>query len=336
MMDIYQQLYLKTDRGDMMYKFKVSIGDIASVDIYTDIEKIKNKLLEGRSLKKTIPAETKYYGKVENIENNDNLIIISKSKIQNYLLDRENNTASILTPEDSFFFPDLVYLTIGMLSNILQKKSMYFMQCSVVKYDNENSIMLIGDPNAGKTSLAYSLISKYGYSLVANDNALVKIDDRKFKTITGSKFMQMRYGAMKAYFPEIVPYINIDEKDLGRDDWDIKVYINKYFENLGYKYDNESTVTDIYNISTYIDGNTYVREREYIDKVLYIYEHLTKQIRSSRYAITSFDHPLESFENEQYMDYRYQMAKTIVDSTTIFDAKGTIKDLTEFIRRRHE
>ena len=41
---------------------------------------------------------------------------------------------------------------------VIKYKNCYFMQSSVVKYDDEHSIMLLGDPNAGKTTMAYSLM----------------------------------------------------------------------------------------------------------------------------------------------------------------------------------
>ena len=76
---------------------------------------------------------------------------------------------------------------------------MYFVQSSVVKYDDTHSIMLLGDPNSGKTSMAYSLMKNYGYSLISNDNVLINSN----KTICGTKDVQMRYGAIKLFFPEI-------------------------------------------------------------------------------------------------------------------------------------
>ena len=214
-----------------------------------------------------------------------------------------------------------------MFANDLQKQSLYFVQSSVVKYDDKHSIMLLGDPNSGKTSMAYSLMKEYGYSLVSNDNVLIDAN----MTICGTKNVQMRYGAIKLYFPEILPFVNRLPINLEKDEWDTKIFIDDYLKQNGYKTSDNSIITDIYNISTYENGNTFIRERDKIDKVLMIYEHITKQIRSNRYLLVSMGYPIPSFENENYMLNRYDIAKKIADTTNVYDAKGTIKSLTRKI-----
>lgn len=319
-----------------MYKFEVSIDNLSSIKIYTDMEKVRNKLIEGRGLKKTIPATIKFEGNVNEVVERKNYITLLNSSMQNLRIDKESNITNIFIDESEFFFPDLVYLAIGMLANILQRKGYYFVQCSVVKYDNTSSLMLVGDPNAGKTSLAYSLIKEKKYKLISNDNALVYTDNGLLKTYCGSKYMQMRVGAIKNYFPEMYNELEFDKVKVEKDEWNIKEYINEYYENNGYEYDDKSIVTDIYNIDAFIEGNTFIKQREKLDQVLYVYENLTKQIRNNRYALVSLNEPLPSFEDEAYMKQRYDMSRDIVESTNVYDAKGTIRKLTRIIGEKYE
>ena len=72
---------------------------------------------------------------------------------------------------------------------------------------------------------------------------------------------------------------------------------------------------------------------ERIDEILLMYEHLTKQIRSSRYALTGFNFPLPSFENEKYLQNRYEISKQICESTNIYDARGTVDTLTRRLKK---
>ena len=51
---------------------------------------------------------------------------------------------------------------------------------------------------------------------------------------------------------------------------DIKIYIDDYLKKQGFTYADESIVTDIYNISTFKSGDTFIRGRERIDEILYI------------------------------------------------------------------
>lgn len=315
-----------------MKKYVLNIKDLSKIYIYTDIDKICKKLSVQRNISKTIPAEVTYLGEVNEILEKENYILVLNSKTNNISVNKTDNTASIFAKENCFFFPDLVYLAMSMFANDLQRKNLYFIQSSVVKYDDNHSIMLIGDPNAGKTSMAYSLMKEYGYSLISNDNVLVDAN----RTICGTKDVQMRYGAIKAFFPEILPYVDVPKEDEGRDEWDIKLYINDYLLRQGFGTDDESIITDIYNITTYKNGDTFIREREHIDEILLMYEHLTKQIRSNRYAIVSMDYPIPSFEDEGYMCDRYAIAKKVASDVNIYDAKGTIKSLTRKIGERHE
>lgn len=312
-----------------MEKFLLSIKGLSSSALYTNIDSIINKLLyKSESLTKTIPANVVYCGNASDICEKENYIMISEFDKKIINVDKEQNTAHLFSPKNEFFFPDFVYLAIGMFANDLQRKGFYFIQSSVVKYDDKHSIMLIGDPNAGKTSMAYNLMRNHGFKLISNDNVLVSVENDKLKTHCGTKMVQMRYGGIKLYFPEILPYVRVDEDDKDRDEWDIKIYIDNYLKEKGYLYADDSIVTDIYNISTFKSGDTFIRSREKIDEILLIYEHLTKQIRSNRYALTGFNYPLPSFEDERFLQERYNMSKVICDNTDIYDARGTIEELS--------
>lgn len=313
-----------------MKKFTLKIKDLSSIVVYTDIDSISNKLMYNEeSLTKTIPATVTYDGEVDDILDRENYISILSFDKKMIDVNKDENVAHLFSPKDQFFFPDLVYLALGMFANDLQRDGYHFVQSSVVKYDDNNSIMLIGDPNAGKTTLAFSLMKNNKYKLISNDNVLVKVDEGKLKTYCGTKKVQMRYGGIKLYFPELLPHVSIPEEDKGRDDWDIKLYIDDYLQENGYQYADESVVTDIYNISTFKAGDSFIRGRENIDEILLIYEHLTKQIRSNRYALTGFNFPLPSFEDGKYTKKRYRDATVICDNTNVYDARGTIDDLSK-------
>lgn len=312
-----------------MKKFNLKLSNFSTIAVYTDIDSISNKLFNSpESLTKTIPVTIDYVGEVDYILEKENYITVLSFDRKMIDVDKAQNIAHLFSPKDKFFFPDLIYLAIGMFANDVQKNGYYFVQSSVVKYDDEHSMMFIGDPNAGKTTLAFNLMKENGYKLISNDNVLVSVEDGHLKTHLGTKKVQMRYGGIKLYFPEILPFVKVDEEDKHRNDWDIKLYIDEYLKNNGYGYADQSIVTDIYNISTFKSGDTFIRSRERIDEILLIYEHLTKQIRSNRYALTGFSFPLPSFEDERYLRSRYHDSEVICDSTNIFDARGTIDELS--------
>jgi len=319
-----------------MREYSLKLNELGEITIYSDVDVIAEKLSERKSIVKTIPVQIVYKGICNEIGKKENCISVLKGDIKKVSIDVGKNAAQLITNSEYFFFPDLVYLAICMFANILQKKRCYFVQSSVVKYDDHHSVMFIGDPNSGKTTMAYSLIKNYGYSLISNDNAIIGMENDRLITITGTRNMQMRYGAIKTYFPEIIPHIQIKKSDINRNDWDIKVYIDEYMKKNKYKYAEKSIVTDIYNIKTYKEGSTYIREREKIDEILLIYEHLTKQIRSNRYVLYDYDYPIPSFESEEYMQDRYNIAKKICETVNVYDANGPVKELSRRIVKKYE
>ena len=172
-----------------MEKFILSVGDLSSISIYTDIEKVSKKLSETNQIKKTIPVTIKKCENANTIEEQNNYILILKNDKKYVDINKDLNIANILVKPEELFFPDITYLTIGMLANDLQSKGYYFIQSSVVKYDDEHSVMIVGDPGSGKTTMAYSLMKEYGFKLIANDNVLVSLTDNGLETYRGTKPM---------------------------------------------------------------------------------------------------------------------------------------------------
>lgn len=314
-----------------MEKFMVKVGENAKLFFFTDNEKVIRKLREETSLTKTIPGEIVYIGECDEVDEASNYIKVTDSLYNNVKIDKENNTADIMVVSGCLFFPDLVYLAMSMFANIYQRYNSYFIQSSVLKYDDKHSIMILGDPNSGKSSMAYGLMDGYGYDLISNDNVLIN----GTKTICGTKDMQMRLGSIKQNFPELLEHIEIPKDHLEHNDWNIKVYINDYLKANNFGYADDSIITDIYNISTFDSNISYISSREKIDEYLKMYEELTKQIRSNRYVLVGLDYPIPSFEDEKYAQARYQMAKTIVNSASFHDAKGSVKSLTKRIGDIH-
>lgn len=322
-------------KGDIMEKFEIRVNNLAKIYLYTDSEMVKNEILfKENKITKTIPASVRYIGTVDSVSENADYIIYIKGQKSVVNIDKENNISFLSLPENELFFPDLVYLAIGMLANSLQKKSLYFMQSSVVKYNDNGSIMILGDPNAGKTTIAYKLMALYGWSLVSNDNVLVGLEDNQFKTYGGTKRVQMRLGSINLHCPELKDKIPpLKPSDLEKSEWDVKVFIDDILESNGAKYADESTITDIYLVDTILSNKLFIREKEGIDKILAIYEHMTKQIRNNRYALVSFGCPLPSFEDEKYLQARYDMSKNIAACTNVYEAKGDIEQIVKRLKR---
>jgi len=240
----------------------------------------------------------------------------------------------MFSPPENLHFMDLAYLLMGMFSNDLQTKGYYFMHASAVKYDDMHSMIFAGDPNAGKTSMAFNLVKNNRYKLISNDNVLVGLKDGKLVTQAGTKNVQMRYGALRAYFPELVPYFPIGECDKDKDEWDLRVIVDDYMRERGYEYANESVVTDVCGISTYNGGNSFFKGKSKIDQGLFMYEKMTENIRSCRHVLLGFDYPLPSFEREDLSKDRFALSQAMCENAEVYEAKGTVDELSRMLVKK--
>lgn len=320
----------------MLEKFKFTIEN-RNIFLFTDSKQVRETLInKSETLTKTIPCKVAYLGIVDSIDEPNNYLYYTISSKCNVKVNKELNISELSLSEINLFFPDLVYLIMCMFANIFQNENKYFMQASVVKYNDKESIMFIGEPNTGKTTLASKLLLTGNWSLISNDNVLVGLKNNKLNSISGTKNVQLRYGGIKMFFPEInLNNLNIEE--IGkRDDWDIKIYIDDYLKKKKVVYAEDSFIKDIYLINTNKSQEAIIRRKELIDEILIMYEQLTKQIRSNRYVLTSFDYPIPSFENENYAIERYQTAKTIIENTGIYDLKGDVDQAVLKLRKKYE
>ncbi len=310
-----------------MVKFCFIILD-KKIFFYTDSKKCIEKMNEKKSILKTMPCEIVCLGETSSVLETENVICFLNTDEKNIRLDKEENMAFLFGKEEELFFPDIIYLAMGMFANVFQNEGKYFLQASAIKYNDSDSVLFLGDPGSGKTTIAYLIFRELGGKLISNDNVLVGMDvDGDFSTFVGSKSVQMRLGAIKLLLPELLEGINIPKSD--KNDMDIKLNMDKKLKNMGLEYADNSKVKNICLINTLKDSDAMLFQKELVDSRLKIYEHLTKQIRSNRYVITSFDYPLPSFEKDEFLQKRYDLTKKIVDDVNIIEGRGDVHQLVK-------
>lgn len=326
-----------------MKKFTFTCMGEEVLNLYTDSEKVIDKIKTNIGfITKTIPIEVIDCGESD-IQEQENILVYLNHPDKKVHIDPKMNASYLCLDEEQLFVPDLVYLAIGMIANRLQCQQKYFVQSSVVRSPNGSAIMFIGDPNAGKTTLASKLLLSLNngiadecWALIANDNVLIGMQGDIPYTLTGTKIVQMRYGALVEHFPELEKiYKQAPEIYSEAQKWNRKIYVDNLLKRQNVTFCDHAPITDIYLINTVKNGDHFIQPKDKIDRHLIVYEHLTKQIRSNRYALTSFGYPLPSFENEAYAQGRYDMAGLIADNVNIHEAKGDVEQLSRVIRKHH-
>lgn len=320
----------------MIYEIKLNIKKYATLNIYTTSEKLKNKLIDIKSsIKRTIPitdATWKLVNK-DSINFYDSIIINeSCNKSMNY--DKECNTAILNVESDAIRFPDLVYISLSMFSKILARQQKYLLHSSSLIHPSNNGFVLVGEANAGKTSLGFELMTEHNCKLISNDHSIIGLEDGIPKILGGTKEIQMRLGAIEIYFPELYKNINIECEDK----WNKKLVVNDIVDSslILNSTNDKAVLSDVFSINTSNSGNTFIRKKDSIDQFLYLYESMSRIIKGTYNYITGFNFPMPSVEDEKTLYELSDLCKTIVENSNVYDSKGTVKGLAKKLVRKYE
>lgn len=319
----------------MIYEIKLNIKKYATLNIYTTSEKLKDKLIDIKSsIKRTIPITDASWESVDkNSINFYDAIIINESCNKNMTYDKENNLAILNIVNGAIRFPDLVYISLSMFSKILARQQKYLLHSSSLVHPSNNGFVLVGEANAGKTSLGFELMTEHNCKLISNDHSIIGVEDGIPKILGGTKEIQMRLGAIELYFPKLYKNIDIECEDK----WNKKLVVNDIVDTslILNNTNDEAVLSDVFSINTSNSGNTFIREKDNIDQFLYLYESMSRIIKGAYNYITGFDFPMPSVEDEKTLYELSNLCKTIVENANVYDSKGTVKGLAKELVRKY-
>lgn len=320
----------------MVYEIKLNIKKYATLNIYTTSEKLKDKLIDIKSsIKRTIPITDASWKEVDkNSINFYDSIVINESCNKNMTYDKENNLAILNIENDAIRFPDLVYISLSMFSKILARQQKYLLHSSSLIHPSNNGFVLVGEANAGKTSLGFELMTEHNCKLISNDHSIIGVEDGVPKILGGTKEIQMRLGAIELYFPELYKNISIECEDK----WNKKLVVNDIIDiSLILNNTNDKAVlSDVYSINTSSFGDNFIRKKDNIDQFLYLYESMSRIIKGTYNYITGFDFPMPSVEEEKTLYELSNLCKIIVEYANVYDSKGTVKGIAKELVRKYE
>ena len=320
----------------MLYEIKLKIKDYAILNVYTTSKKLKDKLVDAKSsIKRTIPVtgtECSIVNQCDIIYSDS--IIINNSKDKKMYYDKDYNVSILDIDEGEFRFPDLVYISLSMFSKILAREQKYLLHSSSLMHSSNNSFVLVGAANAGKTSLGYELMLNHHCKLISNDHSIIGMEEGKVKILGGTKEIQMRLGAIELYFPELYRKLNISCEDK----WNQKIVINDLIiPSLILDNNNDKVIlSDLFSINTSNSGSSFIRQKAKIDEFLFLYESMSKVIKGTYNYITGFDYPMPSVEEEKTLYELSDLCKRIVEQCNVSEAKGSIQELAKELVRKYE
>ena len=320
----------------MIYELKFEIKDYAVLRVYTNSEKIKYGLTQSNaSIIRTIPITNVFCSQIDknNICYSDSIIINDSSK-KSMHYDKKHNVSILNIDENEIRFPDITYISLSMFSKILAREDKYLLHSSSLLHTTNKGFVLVGDANAGKTSLAYELMSKHNCKLIANDHSIIGIEDGTPMILGGTKEIQMRLGALELYFPHLYNKISIKSDDK----WNKKLVVNDFIDSklIIDKFSDKALLADVFSINTTNFGKSFIREKDKIDEFLFLYESMSKIIKGTYNYITGFDYPMPSMEDEMILMRLSNLCKQISTKCNVFEAKGSVNDLAKILVKRYE
>lgn len=317
-----------------MYKINFRVHNYASINIYTDFDyALKLILNESHKILKTIPITN---CEVSSISINDidynNALFIKKNNIKMLSYDKNKNVTLMNIDENIRLF-DITYILLEMFENSLSKNNKYLVHSSSLKYSNDKSILLLGDANAGKSSLAYSLMQDYNMKLISNDHTLVGFENDKLCAYAGTKLLEMRNGVILEKFPRLLSKIDI-KKDENM--WKRKTIINKYIDNSLISNNDFSHITDVFQISLTNGGDSFIQTKDNYDQRLILYQRICDELKGNYNLILGFDYPMPSLESFEILNYINNSIKVALNETQVHIASGPVKELTRIMVKKLE
>lgn len=309
-----------------MIKIDFKIKDFSKISIITDMPGVAGQMKSKQNfMSKTLPITSISFvdDKIEFLDKN--VIYLMNSKEKRMQFDKINNIAYMFSEEQNIRLADIVYVLLEMFSNQLLQQNKYLLHSSALQYDDNKSVLLIGDANAGKTSLAYKLMRDYKYKLIANDHVVLTLDGDNFITLAGTKEIEMRMGVIKTHFPELSSNMSVDGDNL----WSKKIVINDMIEQPLIAQNEPTIVTDIFQINLSEGGSSFVSKKDKVDQLLYLYEQLAEKIKGTYNLITGFEYPLPSLETPERLRQLYSAVKSALDNIEIYMAKGSLDELSK-------
>ena len=318
-----------------MKTIKLKIYNYSIISIHTTIDEVANEFEKNKyKIIKTIPiTDIKIENSITDFVDNTNAMYIMQGKDNTIDFDISSNLIFITIRDSKIRILDYIYMLLQMFSNDLSNSKKYLLHSSALKYDDNKSILLVGDANSGKSTLAYNLVSNYGMQLISNDHTLIGKEDSVLKTFSGTKLLELRYGVIDKYFSNF-QYLIKDTPKEGI--WSRKIIVNDYIDRNMIASDDKTIVSDIYQVDLCENGSCFLKTKDYIDQRLFLYEHLSKQLKGTYNLITGYDYPMPSVESQEKLQTLNNQIKEYLKNVNVHMCKGSIEELSKVMVKKLE
>jgi hypothetical protein len=220
-----------------------------------------------------------------------------------------------------------------------QTRGEYFLHASAVEY-NGRGMVLLGQSESGKTTVALDLCKNYGCSLYANDQSLVSFRNDKYWLIFGDSTFNFRYSSLLRYDVKMARALFGFVREVTRP-WELKKIVDP--QEIGVntcsgeiplqclfllKLDETVNHLDVMVID---DSN---KDELFVTKIQFHWE-LAKPIRGG-YAplggnLDSTPFFIPSFDCPEFLGQRNRFIDALFARRMVIKVRGPLKKVTGFI-----
>lgn len=252
--------------------------------------------------------------------------------------DQEAKTLTVRGPIEEFQDGQaLAYLGFWLTEAQRQNEGIVTAHASALS-TSDKGVLIFGERGEGKTSVALAMGRRFGYKLVANDLAMVGLDQRKqqLKVHDGTKIFGLRLSAIRGRFPELL-YLFSHPDQLS---WITKAFV--YPEEVGMETDNESRHADkafmVHLDSTKTDRLTHFRMDDLWIRN-YLYENFSRYLRAT--AVVAFGAQsgdfldfMPSLDTRELHENRLRLINHLIEDVGVINVSGgSLEEISDFIHQ---
>lgn len=119
--------------------------------------------------------------------------------------------------EDFRDTPAILFVALSVTEHIRQKDKKLLTHGACVELPNGESIVLLGNQGAGKTTLMYHLCKYYGCKIIANDQVILGLNGKEVETFGGTKNITIRQTATSGHLQDLESIFDKTETEEERD-----------------------------------------------------------------------------------------------------------------------
>lgn len=236
-----------------------------------------------------------------------------------------------------------------------QEKAQYTVHASAVTRDG-HAIVFAGDTEAGKTTMALNMCQKFGFSIYANDQTVLSLQNGRPWIMAGDREIGLRFSSVSRYSPALADQVFVNGAT--SDAWEVKQDVRP--QDLGIlatadpvplrlfvKIRLDDTLDD--SVLQILSGGAFhhmpLRQKRALFRTkIDLHREITQVIRAAEFTplrdadLSLFDLYLPSLDQPAFVSHRVEFLNTLFDhrETVVLSLRGPLEAVSRTVVKLFE